>query len=65
MEYLSKEYYHTGATYLSPEVLEEIRNSRGKVKNAVTVMAKKYHISTRRVYEIWRRSAMGQPDRFQ
>src|SRR3954447_21550558 len=65
MEYLSKEYYRAGATYLSPEVLEEIRNSRGKVKNAVTVMAKKYHISTRRVYEIWRRSAMGQPDRFQ
>jgi hypothetical protein len=65
MEYLSKEYYRAGATYLSPEVLEEIRNSRGKVKNAVTVMAKKHHISTRRVYEIWRRSAIRQPDHFQ
>ncbi|CAI2176624.1 7837_t:CDS:1, partial [Funneliformis geosporum] len=39
-------------TYLSPEVLEEICNSRGKIKNAVTVMTKKHHISTRRIYEI-------------
>jgi len=46
MEYLSKEYYYADATYLSPEVLEEIRNSHEKVKNAITVMAKKHHIST-------------------
>jgi hypothetical protein len=65
MEYLSKEYYRASATYLSPEVFEEIHKSREKVKNAVTTMAKKHHISTRRVYEIWRRCAMGQPDRIQ
>ncbi|CAI2181247.1 8713_t:CDS:2 [Funneliformis geosporum] len=29
------EYYSANATILSPEALEEIRNSRGKVKNAV------------------------------
>ncbi|CAG8708260.1 6385_t:CDS:1, partial [Racocetra fulgida] len=65
MDYLSKEYYRAGATYLSPEVLEEIRNSREKIKNAVTTMTKKHHISSRRVYEIWRRCAMKQPDRIQ
>src|SRR6266542_2068506 len=65
MERLSKEYYHVGATYLLPEALKEICNSRGKVKNAVTVMAKKHHISTKRVYEIWHKHALGQPDRAQ
>ncbi len=65
MERLSKEYYRTGATYLLPEALKEICNSRGKVKNAVTVMAKKHHISTKRVYEIWHKHALGQPDRAQ
>src|SRR5688572_1612810 len=65
MERLSKEYYRAGATYLLPEALKEICNSRGKVKNAVTVMAKKHHISTKRVYEIWRKHALGQPDRAQ
>ncbi len=47
MERLSKEYYHVGATYLLPEALKEICNSHGKVKNAVIVMAKKHHISTK------------------
>src|SRR6266542_6662261 len=65
MERLSKEYYHVGATYLLPEALKEICNSREKVKNAVTVMAKKHHISTKRVYEIWHKHALGQPDRAQ
>ena len=44
---LSKEYYHAGATYLIPEALKEICNSRRKVKNAVTVMVKKHYISTK------------------
>ena len=65
MERLSKEYYRAGATYLLPEALKEICNSRGKVKNAITVMAKKHHISTKRVYEIWHKHALGQPDRAQ
>jgi len=47
MEHLSKEYYHVGATYLLSEALKEICNSHGKVKNAVIVMAKKHHISTK------------------
>jgi hypothetical protein len=50
MERLCKEYYSANATILPPEALEEIRNSRGKVKNAVTVMAKKHHIATKRIY---------------
>ncbi|CAI2198761.1 7191_t:CDS:1, partial [Funneliformis geosporum] len=53
------------ATILSPEAFEEIRNSREKVKNAVMVMAKKYHISTKRIYEIWHKHALGQPDHAQ
>ena len=52
MEHLSKEYYRIGITYLLPEALKEICNSRGKVKNAVTVMAKKHHILTKQIYEI-------------
>ena len=47
MKRLSKEYYRADATYLLPEALKEICNSRKKVKNAVTVMAKKHHISTK------------------
>ncbi|CAI2192239.1 8094_t:CDS:2, partial [Funneliformis geosporum] len=50
---LCKEYYSANATILSPETLKEICNSCRKVKNAVTVMAKKHHIITKRVYEIW------------
>ncbi|CAG8650439.1 20552_t:CDS:2 [Cetraspora pellucida] len=48
MECLFKEYYCAGATYLLSEALKEICNSHGKVKNAVTVMAKKHYISTKR-----------------
>ena len=65
MEHLFKEYYHAGATYLLPETLKKICNSHEKIKNAVTVMAKKHHISTKRVYEIWHKHALGQSDRAQ
>ncbi len=47
MKRLSKEYYRAGAIYLLPEALKEICNSCEKVKNAIIVMAKKHHISTK------------------
>ncbi|CAI2197632.1 444_t:CDS:1, partial [Funneliformis geosporum] len=53
------------ATYLSPELLKEIINSCDKVKNAVTVIAKKHHIATKQVYEIWHRHTTDQPNRIQ
>ncbi|CAI2200657.1 17700_t:CDS:2 [Funneliformis geosporum] len=61
MKRLCKEYYIANATILSPEALEEIHNSRGKVKNAVTVMAKKHHITTKRIYEMWLNKALVPP----
>jgi hypothetical protein len=59
MERITEEYYRANASYLSPEALEEITQSRGSIKNASKVMAGKYKISTRRVYEIWNKHAKG------
>ena len=65
MKHLTRDYYSANATYLSPEALEEIRQSRGKVKCAGTTMARKHHIATRRVYEIWNNHVTEQPNRAQ
>ncbi|CAG8668287.1 9836_t:CDS:1, partial [Paraglomus occultum] len=39
-----------------------IRESRGKIPNASKRMAKKFHIGTRRVYEIWEHNERLQQD---
>jgi len=48
---LHKKYYSINATYLSNEAIKEIKESPGKVTDAVNTMAKKYHISHARVIE--------------
>ena len=40
-------------TYLSPEVICEIINSRG-MQNAILILTKKYHISRTHIYVIWK-----------
>src|ERR1044072_1510922 len=47
-------FLRSDATPLSPENVQDIINARGSMKYAVQVMAEKYHISPRRVYQIWR-----------
>ena len=46
-----KEYYSANATYLSDEAIKEIKESPGKMPDAVNAMAKKYRISHTRVIE--------------
>ncbi|CAG8625286.1 6829_t:CDS:1, partial [Diversispora eburnea] len=53
MKQLTKKYYRADASYLSQEVLEEIIQSRGKIKNAAKTMANKYNTSTRRIYALY------------
>ncbi|CAG8657984.1 9390_t:CDS:1, partial [Ambispora gerdemannii] len=59
MEHITVEYYCAGTSYLLPEAIEEIIQSRGIVKNACREMAYKYSTLTRRIYEIWKRHAEG------
>ncbi|CAB4397290.1 unnamed protein product [Rhizophagus irregularis] len=44
MPHISGEFYRAGATILSPEAIQEIKNSRGRIPNAAKAMASKYHI---------------------
>jgi hypothetical protein len=48
-----RRYLRSDATLLSPEAYSDIINAKGK-KNISPVLAKKYKISLRRVYQIWR-----------
>lgn len=59
MKPITSEYYCARATYLPPEALEEIIQSRETIKNAAKTMAGKYNTSTRRIYEIWNCNAKG------
>ena len=48
-----RRYLRSDATPLSPEAYCDIIDAKGK-KNISSVLAKKYKISSRRVYQIWR-----------
>ncbi|CAJ0769137.1 16999_t:CDS:1, partial [Entrophospora sp. SA101] len=44
-------YYSANARYLSDEAIQEIKESMGKVPDAVNVMASKYQINYYRVLD--------------
>ncbi|PKY62612.1 hypothetical protein RhiirA4_489378 [Rhizophagus irregularis] len=44
MPHISEEFYRAGATILSPEAIQEIKDTRGRIPNAAKAMASKYHI---------------------
>ncbi|CAH1769473.1 7806_t:CDS:1, partial [Entrophospora sp. SA101] len=48
---IHKEYYSANARYLSDEAIQEIKESMGKVPDAVNVMASKYQINYYRVLD--------------
>jgi hypothetical protein len=47
-------YLRSDATYLSAEDIQDIIKAKNSMKQVSEVMANKYKISTRRVYQIWR-----------
>src|SRR5581483_1091544 len=47
-------YLRSDATSLSDEDIQDIINAKDLMNRASEVMAKKYKISPRRVYQIWR-----------
>jgi len=47
-------YLRSDATGLSDNDIQDINNARNSMKRASEVMANKYKISSRRVYQIWR-----------
>ncbi|CAB4375515.1 unnamed protein product [Rhizophagus irregularis] len=49
-------YLRSDATPLSAEDIQDIIKAKNSTKQASEVMANKYKISTRRVYQIWRRA---------
>ena|ERR687884_15473 len=53
MTYLREKYYKAGSTILSPEAIKEIKESKGKISNAAKKMSEKYHISRKRIYDLW------------
>nr|CAG8589298.1 15048_t:CDS:1 [Entrophospora candida] len=59
---LHQTFYRSNATQLSESDIKEIRDSRGKVPSASKKMAEKFHIGTRRVYEIWKYTERLQQD---
>ncbi len=51
---MSIRFLRCDATHLSSEDLQDIINARNTMKGTAVAIAQKYHISTRRVYQIWR-----------
>jgi hypothetical protein len=49
-----RKYLRSDATPLSHEDIQDIIKARNSIKRASEVMARKYKISSRRVYRIWR-----------
>ena len=49
---MSKRFW-LNKTYLPPEVICEIINSRG-MQNAILILTRKYRISHTRIYVIWK-----------
>jgi hypothetical protein len=62
LTHIHQKFYRSNATHLSESDIIEIRESRGKVPNALKKMAKKFHIGARRVYEIWEHNERLQQD---
>ncbi|CAG8800663.1 21589_t:CDS:2 [Dentiscutata erythropus] len=51
---MTKRFLRSDATPLSDDNIRDIINAKNSMKCASEVMAKKYKISSRRVYQIWR-----------
>ncbi|RHZ78157.1 hypothetical protein Glove_167g28 [Diversispora epigaea] len=51
---MTKRFLRSDATPLSDDNIRDIVNAKNSMKRASEVMAKKYKISSRRVYQIWR-----------
>src|SRR6266498_4438742 len=51
-----EKFYRSNATPLSEADIKEIRESRGRIPNASKIMAEKFHVGARRIYEIWNNS---------
>ncbi len=47
-------FLRSDATHLSDKDIKDIINAKNTMKRASEIMAKKYKISPRRVYQIWR-----------
>ena len=46
-------FYNAKATLLSEADIKEIRESRGRIPNALKKMVNKFHIGPKHVYKIW------------
>ncbi|PKB99791.1 hypothetical protein RhiirA5_429174 [Rhizophagus irregularis] len=51
--HLHEKFYQSNATPLSEADIKEIRESRGRIPNASKIMAEKFHVGARCIYEIW------------
>ena|SRR5688572_3146143 len=51
---MTTRFLRSDATSLTAKDVQDIIDARGSMKYAAQVMAEKYHISPRRVYQIWR-----------
>uniref|UniRef100_U9SP62 Uncharacterized protein n=1 Tax=Rhizophagus irregularis (strain DAOM 181602 / DAOM 197198 / MUCL 43194) TaxID=747089 RepID=U9SP62_RHIID len=54
--HLHEKFYRSNATPLSEADIKEIRESRDRIPNASKIMAEKFHVGARRIYEIWNNS---------
>ena len=54
--HLHEKFYRSNAIPLSEADIKEIRESRGRIPNASKIMAEKFHVGARRIYEIWNNS---------
>ncbi|CAB5382586.1 unnamed protein product [Rhizophagus irregularis] len=54
--HLHEKFYQSNATPLSEADIKEIRESRGRIPNASKIMAEKFHVGARCIYEIWNNS---------
>ena len=50
--HLHEKFYRSNATPLSEADIKEIRESRGRILNASKIMAEKFHVGARLIYEI-------------
>ena len=50
--HLHEKFYRSNATQLSESDIKDIRESRGKIPNALKNIAKKFYIGAQRVYKI-------------
>ena len=55
---MTTRFLRSDATPLTPKDVQDIIDARGSMKHAAQVIAAKYHISSRRVYQIWRNTVI-------